>query len=966
MKSLLCIVAIYGLLENYKTNNNCQKVSLCNFFVPVRTACSMDSEQRGDNILQFTNEEFDTEFSLYWELRYGTSSKVSMFLIVLIFHFVLCFDESLTETPVQTIFTCIIIFGISLTMFYINSKETDFENFVFIPFALMCVYFIINLTLLSRMSMFVFLTYYVCLIIFGNVYIHLKHKHFRSICYSCLFIWTVLMVLNILNIFNNNNDDNNSFTFSEFMIGFMVLLFIKMSNIKGSYKTEIGRKIMFISLLNDSINNLNTTEHKNYNDNDEDNDNNLTDSRRSSIRAVKKLEKEKKQLLEMQQLHDKLEKQYKINIRSTSPTTSVMADIMQDNIDDGKGQSSDGLTFPDVDVEIDSDGETIKIRNIDGWHQRSSIKPNSSPANVADTDASSNNNGDMSSPSNIGNNPNLSVNIDEYNTSWNSNKNGGSSGNKNNNNNNNKKINITRQKTAPVHVVKHPFSRGILRKQPSVQILSVLGQTAGNASISDEDSDNDDDDNKDGDENKDKNKDKNPNTNTIHNRTRGRGHSHNLVRKISRYGSQRNVFGSKHHDDHVRVITSGDIKNLINTHDLVETQVESHHIAILETLGRAIAHVDVDDHDNEHEHDNDNDNNNDIINQGKNPILISSGTSSLQVMQGQLEASRSTSKAKYKQYLTIKQVPRWYDVYPHINNRYRFNYTILEATKSICEWHNETLNFWTEIIPSIVFFGFHFYLVQNYDWFWTLPNGSNWGFTDNYKDKRDMMKWILVPLPIINGIRCILSAIAHNYHFLGEKWTHICWSVDVISISFITNIIGAAYLTLTLYCINWNVFYTGLFIIVLFTILLCQGIVVQDSNGNYYLRLIMTVLGMFFAQFWHIATIVTSFNNEYNKIGSKQFSDGSIGVVNIFTYTSYVIGATAHTIRWPEKYFNNVSTSKKNDNDNDNDGNSGCKCKVNNFGTSHQIWHIFINLGNFFTTVEIFLFAKFRAENETC
>lgn len=62
------------------------------------------------------------------------------------------------------------------------------------------------------------------------------------------------------------------------------------------------------------------------------------------------------------------------------------------------------------------------------------------------------------------------------------------------------------------------------------------------------------------------------------------------------------------------------------------------------------------------------------------------------------------SRGELQQIAKLTDLPAYYNPYPFVPIGYRMNYTYKQALLSIFQWHNETINLWTEIIPLIIKF----------------------------------------------------------------------------------------------------------------------------------------------------------------------------------------------------------------------------------------------------------------------
>ena len=59
------------------------------------------------------------------------------------------------------------------------------------------------------------------------------------------------------------------------------------------------------------------------------------------------------------------------------------------------------------------------------------------------------------------------------------------------------------------------------------------------------------------------------------------------------------------------------------------------------------------------------------------------------------------NKQKISRLVCKKELPPWYSHYKFVLNGYRINYSIKDAFKSMFQWHNETANIYTELLPAL-------------------------------------------------------------------------------------------------------------------------------------------------------------------------------------------------------------------------------------------------------------------------
>lgn len=220
-------------------------------------------EDTTQNGLNFKDEEFEHQFSVYWEARNGLAMKASLFIILFIINIILIFNRSFIETTVQSVFTCIIIFLMGINMLHTNNKESDYERYVAFVLFLLLLYFIIEYTILrTDMPTYTFVGYYICFVLFGKGYMQLRVNYLRKCCHLSLIIWIILCVTrmvypSIVLIFVSNGDDKDSnnqseFNFGPFFISLIILSYVNMLSIDGCKKIELGRRIMFVSILQEA------------------------------------------------------------------------------------------------------------------------------------------------------------------------------------------------------------------------------------------------------------------------------------------------------------------------------------------------------------------------------------------------------------------------------------------------------------------------------------------------------------------------------------------------------------------------------------------------------------------------------------------------------------------------------------------------------------------------------------------
>lgn len=214
------------------------------------------------------------------------------------------------------------------------------------------------------------------------------------------------------------------------------------------------------------------------------------------------------------------------------------------------------------------------------------------------------------------------------------------------------------------------------------------------------------------------------------------------------------------------------------------------------------------------------------------------------------------------------------------------------------------------MIPAVIYLLIHFYLAKNYS-FW---------FTNSDDYRMNFIGFFV----LFNMIRAIGSGLAHNYHFLNEKCSHIFWAIDFLSIVILLGYSCTCYLLILFWCFSWQINLAIIFTWLVFSIICVHGVVVRysiididgiqntDSQNIYQLRLIATCCIYIGCQvMWWIKIVLMHFS-EYNKNYSKElYASGLVYVCSMGLFLSHAFGGVMHFRGYPEKWMNNSKYNNK-------------------------------------------------------
>ena len=314
-----------------------------------------------------------------------------------------------------------------------------------------------------------------------------------------------------------------------------------------------------------------------------------------------------------------------------------------------------------------------------------------------------------------------------------------------------------------------------------------------------------------------------------------------------------------------------------------------------------------------------------------------------------------------KHLCSINDLPEWYKCNKiWIIEGYRINFTPIDALKSIFEWHNETLNIWTEIIPMIFFILLNIYCIIKFNFWW---------YDANLNIKLISISFWIFPLRNLASVTC------HTLYCVNKKYFQICWKLDFASIVLMTGMLLIVCVYLLYYCFNM---YVKLTLVILMFILLIPSMHICITTNN--LKLKNGIIGAF-------ATVgVFQLNIQIMFILTDGYQilpfPTKIIIVTLLIPILFAIGLFCYSTEFPEKKINHKThelkslqmhmhnINKSGSNHNMDQGNStrnkNNQCGVNYICTSHQIWHCFGNLVQLCLFLGAFWYAQYRLTNQTC
>ena len=111
-------------------------------------------------------------------------------------------------------------------------------------------------------------------------------------------------------------------------------------------------------------------------------------------------------------------------------------------------------------------------------------------------------------------------------------------------------------------------------------------------------------------------------------------------------------------------------------------------------------------------------------------------------------------------------VPDWYIKNPYVKSGYRPSSTAPFAFFSAFEWHNDTLNIYSHLIPGIIW----------------LYSGISCLTEEYYIRANPLIQTVILFSYFSGAFMGFASAYAHTFHIVDRRWASFSWKVDYAGI----------------------------------------------------------------------------------------------------------------------------------------------------------------------------------------
>lgn len=253
-------------------------------------------------------------------------------------------------------------------------------------------------------------------------------------------------------------------------------------------------------------------------------------------------------------------------------------------------------------------------------------------------------------------------------------------------------------------------------------------------------------------------------------------------------------------------------------------------------------------------------------------------------------------------------LPGYYTPYAWVITGYRCELSAAQCARSLLQWHNETLNVWTELVPAALF-------AVAIDRF----------LRDDAVLAMAQVDRLLVTIGLLVALvlRPLCSAAAHLFYCAADsRWYALWWSVDYVSIC-------AAILAVSLVCAR-NAFFCEPELAHLFFVcssgLLCTSMIAVLFSASSSVRACSFLLFVLFCN------VVPLCYQLFSKLGGWYHNDAPWLYIHYWVASlgTFLLGLVIKSCALPEA------------------------CAPGRFdlvGSSHQLWHVCINVAFVFGTL---------------
>jgi adiponectin receptor len=134
--------------------------------------------------------------------------------------------------------------------------------------------------------------------------------------------------------------------------------------------------------------------------------------------------------------------------------------------------------------------------------------------------------------------------------------------------------------------------------------------------------------------------------------------------------------------------------------------------------------------------------------------------------------------------LKKSDLPEWYTTMEFIETGYRRPQSAFSTFYTIFQWHNETLNIYTHLLPGL----------------WFLYNLLDLPYQQFYKDSSNYAKFCIISGYTNAIVLLFASSFAHTFHIVNKNCNTKCWTCDFVGIIVIN--LGRHYVDTYLLCIS--------------------------------------------------------------------------------------------------------------------------------------------------------------------